>query len=161
MKDIENCIQAIDELSQKQVHAEKRRQLALAEIQASQRDIALSQDLLHASVQRIAQLDDATHNCRNTQKEKKELLDKLQKKLDEEKKRMEQLEKELETGEKHEQKRLCLMQDLQRRLLESGILPEDIARLQNGETNIAEIRRGRDKSRNSGREKGFMKWKKK
>jgi hypothetical protein len=78
--DINQVIDEIDELMKKQTSSENKRQDALATATAAHREIDLAQDLLHTSLQRIANVDDDTFQARAVLSIKEEALNKVKSK---------------------------------------------------------------------------------
>jgi chromatin segregation and condensation protein Rec8/ScpA/Scc1 (kleisin family) len=76
-RDINLVIDEIDELMKKQISSENKRQEALATTTAAHREIDLAQDLLHTSLQRIANVDDDTFHARAVLSTKEETLNKV------------------------------------------------------------------------------------
>lgn len=155
---VQQYIQAIDELSQRQAATEDHRRALLQDVQFSRREIALSQDLLHSCIQRLSSLDDALHRARTHLKEKEQLLQLLQETKAQEQNRTSVLELRLQKGEKEEHERLNLIQDLQRRLLERGASPEEIAQVQSGDVDMIQHKQG---AAAVGRKKPFLPWRRK
>ncbi|KAL4515603.1 hypothetical protein Ndes2437B_g07035 [Nannochloris sp. 'desiccata'] len=75
--DINHVIDQIDELMKKQTSSENKRQEALATTTAAHREIDLVQDLLHTSLQRIANVDDDIFQARAVLSIKEEALNKV------------------------------------------------------------------------------------
>ena len=77
VKDITTVIDEIDELMKKQTTSENKRQDASATTAAAHREIDLAQDLLHTSLQRIANVDDDIFHTRSVLATKEETLNKV------------------------------------------------------------------------------------
>ena len=76
-RDLKDVITEIDQLAHQQTTLENRRHEALAETSTAHREADLAQDLMHTSLQRIAELDDDVYHARAIAAAKSKTLDSM------------------------------------------------------------------------------------